>query len=448
MVSEVQRFLASEALLAPKEPVWVAVSGGVDSMVLLSVLHALGHPCHVLHVDHGLRGIESDADRELVERWCEQHGLPIRVLRVDVQAEQDDNGGSRQMAARALRYAAFNKAVQDGPHKLALAHHADDAIETFFVQVMRGMGLRGWGAIPTRSGPFIRPLRLQTRTAIEDYARRSQVPFREDASNTDTHYLRNRIRHELLPMLEQWRPGSRKVMQRDAILFSEMQKAVEAQVQLALDGLSAEADGTLRVPFSRIVEVGIPHLVLRHLLDERGFHPERSEEVLRAIRDGHTGAEFVENDHVVFVDRTTLVISKRQDPLPTWHFTSLFGIPADAPLKMTECAMQEVDLSEGGAVAWMDAEKVVFPLELRPWRAGDRMRPLGMKGSKLVSDILINAKVPRDRKQHVNVLLSEGRIIWLCGFRLAEGTQVGTDTGRVLRLQWGQERKGADRKKS
>jgi len=446
MVNEVKRFLNSEALLSPNEPVWVAVSGGVDSMVLLSVLHALGHPCHVLHVDHGLRGSESDADRGFVVQWCETHGLPFRVVPVDVQAEQHDHGGSRQMAARALRYAAFNKAVQDGPHKLALAHHADDAIETFFVHLMRGMGLRGWGTIPIRSGPFIRPLRSQTRAAIEGYAQTHGIPHREDSSNNDTHYLRNRIRHELIPMLEEWRPGSRKVLQRDTVLFSEMQHAAEAQVQIALEGLNADKDGTTRVPFQRILDGGIPRLVLRSLLEDDGFHPERLEEVLRAIGDGHTGAEFTEGARTVLVDRDELVITEHQEPPKTWRFNSIHDVPPGSPFSLTECAVEDVDLSEGATVAWMDAGSVVFPLELRPWKAGDRMRPSGMQGSKLVSDILIDAKVPRDRKRHVHVLLSEGKVIWLCGLRIAEGTQVGSYSERVLRLRWEPRQAGMDRK--
>lgn len=436
MRERVRRALALDGLLLPQEPVWVAVSGGVDSMVLLSLLHSLGHPCHVIHVDHGLRGAESDADRDFVVQWCTERGLPVKVLRVDVQAEQQAHGGSIQMAARALRYAAFHKALADGPNKLALAHHADDAIETFFVNLMRGMGLRGWSTIPVRSGPFVRPLRFQSREAIERYAREFGILYREDASNADHHYLRNRIRHQLLPALEALRPGTRKVLYRDTLFLGELQLAAEAHAEAMLKDLRPDPDGSLRVPFALILDGHIPRLILRRLLGQKGFHPDALEGILQAMHEEHTGARFISGDHVALIDRDHLVITQHQEPAVVLHIPSPLNIPEHAALSISACSVHDVDLSQGPSVAWLDADSVHFPLELRPWKPGDRMQPLGMTGSKLVSDILTDAKVPGDRKQRMLVLTSQGRILWLCGMRIAEGVQVRPDSQGVLRISW------------
>src|SRR6185369_6852860 len=169
MRTEVERFIAREQLLAEREPVWVAVSGGVDSMVLLHLLRALGHPCSVVHVDHGLRGTESDGDRAFVEAYCTERKVPFRALRVDPVAEAEEQGGSVQMAARDLRYAGFNELLREGPHRMALGHHADDAVETLLLHLMRGTGVHGWAAIPAKAGAFVRPLLAVDRAAIQAY---------------------------------------------------------------------------------------------------------------------------------------------------------------------------------------------------------------------------------------------------------------------------------------
>ena len=167
MRERVARTIARHALLQPGEALWVAVSGGVDSMVLLHVLRSLGHPVQVVHVDHGLRGPESDADRALVRDHCAKHGIPFHVEVVDVRAAMERMGGSVQMAARAERYAVFERLMNSGPHKLAMAHHADDVVETALMNLLQGMGQHGWKSIPVKRAGFIRPLIDQDRAAIE-----------------------------------------------------------------------------------------------------------------------------------------------------------------------------------------------------------------------------------------------------------------------------------------
>ncbi|MGV3636346.1 MAG: tRNA lysidine(34) synthetase TilS [Flavobacteriales bacterium] len=434
MIEKVRHTIRTHGLLQPGEPVWVAVSGGVDSMVLLHVLQALGHPCHVAHVDHGLRGAASDGDRAFVETHCAEHGSPFEVVRVDVKARTDATGESTQMVARALRRAWFHQLMEQGPQKLATAHHADDAVETFFLGLIQGMGARGWGSIPVQKDGIIRPLIAVTREEILAYAREHDIPWREDASNTEEIYLRNRVRHELLPMLERWRPGTQRTIVRNLRLFRELDHLARAVGANALSGIIPEADGTLRVPIERILGT-TPLLVLHHLLRGYGFHPDRLDDMLQAMHEGRTGTRFPGEGVEVFVDRGMLVVVPHRLNR-SWLIAGPENVPPDAPIRFVRCGASAIDPDALKAIAWLDADRLSFPLHLRPWQAGDRMRPEGLGGSKLLSDILIDAKVPRDTKERTYVLAEADRIIWLCGWRLAEGVKATPGSANVLRVEW------------
>jgi tRNA(Ile)-lysidine synthase len=434
MDQEVRRYMEEHRLATPGEALWVAVSGGVDSMVLLHLLRALGHPCHVAHVDHGLRGAESNADREFVRTYCAEHGIPFAHRRVDVWEQQD--GRSVQMAARELRYAWFHGLVQRGPAQLALAHHADDAIETLLIHLVQGMGTKGWGAIPVRSGPFIRPLLGVSRTSILAYAQESGVPFREDASNTDPKYLRNRVRREVLPLLEDLRAGARDVLSRNVDLLRELSVAAGHHLDAVVARIEADDLGRLHIPFELLSASGAPHAVLTRLLRAKEFHPDRIGDIVRAVREGRTGARFVEGDQEVWVEREQLIIGAAPVPPPEWTIASAEQWPADAPLSIGACTGLDIDPKAGAEVAWLDADAAPFPWVLRPWRMGDRMRPRGLGGSKLVSDILIDAKVSREAKRRTYVLESAGTILWCCGLRRSQDGAASSGSERVWRCTW------------
>lgn len=435
MRERVRQAIERQALLQAGEPLWVAVSGGVDSMVLLHVLRELGHPCHAAHVDHDLRGGESDADVLFVRTYCEERSIPFRSIKVDVVAQAALSGGSVQSAARALRYEWFGELVEQGPKTLALAHHGDDAIETLFIHLMRGMGLHGWETIPPRSGAFIRPLLAEGRESIMAYAMRHGIQFREDGSNADPKYLRNRVRHELLPLLETWRPGTHRTLGRNVALLRELDALAQQHVAEVLSDIAPGPDGTTRIPFARILEGRTPRLVLYRALGHLGLHPDRYEDLIDAISNSSVGASFPAGDHRVFVDREELVIAPVV-ALRSWAVAAPANLDSEVPLRFASCDAADVDLAQGPTVAWLDVEALRFPLELRPWRHGDRMHPIGLGGSKLVSDMLIDAKVPRDRKAHCYVLVSGGAIVWLCGLRIAEGFQAKATSRSVWRCEW------------
>ncbi len=456
LIAQVRRQIEIYGPIAPGTAVWVGVSGGVDSMVLLHVLMELDHPCHVAHVDHGLRGAESDNDLEFVRDQCASLGVPFRAHRCDVAAEAVSTGTSVQMAARKLRYAWFRQLLEGHPTCMALAHHADDAIETLFIGLLQGMGIGGWSVIPdvTRPGTvdlhddmvdpasgepgrFIRPLLGSMRSEIEAYARKHAIPFREDSSNQDTTYLRNRIRHHLLPMLEEWRPGSHRVLKRNVRLLRDM--AMLSRAQLIVDrtgGVTEVRPGVFRIPFRKILDHASPMLFLQEVLRDAPFHPERLEEIMLAIKQGRSGRRFPSLHGEVQVDRQDLVIVYDGAPAPTWTIPAWDEVPDGAPLTITLENPGSIDTEFVPSVAWFDADRLRYPLELRPWRAGDRMRPIGLDGSKLVSDLLIDAKIPLERKASTYVLVSDERIIWLCGSRIAEGVQAQAGSRVLARMAW------------
>lgn len=432
MIEQVQRTMRRHGMVAAGTPLWVAVSGGVDSMVLLHVLRSMHHPCHVVHVDHGLRGVESEADRDLVAAYCNEHRIPFRCERVDVEARKTLTRGSVQMAARELRLEVFDQCTQKGPAQLAMAHHRDDVIETYFLNHLRGMGLHGWTSIPPITGSFIRPLLDVDREAILAYAKEHEVPFRNDASNDDPKYLRNRVRNELLPLLEDLRPGVRRTLSRDVEMMRELAFAGLAQARILIAGVDEQMGGLRKIPIDLLVNAGSPHLLLRAALDRWAPHPDQLDEILRAVHDRAVGATFPLGEHELVVDREVLVVRDATSSTKQWIIDAFDTIPAMAPLRMEPCAVAEIVNGHWTNRVWFDRNSLHFPLELRTWRAGDRMRPVGLGGSKLISDLLTDAKVPADLKPQALVLVSAGTIVWLCGLRVGEGFQATAQSQQVL----------------
>lgn len=433
MLDEVRRFIQREKMLEPGQPLWVAVSGGVDSMVLLHVLGRLGHPCRVAHVDHGLRGVESVADRAFVNAWCEKAGLECRTSQVDVKAQVAASGESTQMAARALRYAWFADLHKEVPMPFALAHHADDAVETLLINLMRGTGDGGWSGIRPVSGVFVRPLLCVGKEAILRYAAENDVPFREDSSNRDPKYLRNRVRHEVMPVLEKLRPGASRTMARSLELLREMETTAQQVSGQEVEGCTTHPDGTIELPFVRYEASKTPGLLLHRLLRHKGFHPNVLDRIREAMDERATGRAFAMGAWQAVVDRTSLIIAPSRAEFPSYVVDPGLPNSLTGPLRWDLSDALEVSVPQGMDEVLLDADRLSFPLELRPWREGDRMRPIGLGGSKLVSDILIDAKVPLSGKASTYVLISDGTIVWLLGHRLAEGFQASSRSARVLR---------------
>lgn len=435
MEAEVLRSLRLHGMPMPPSAIWVAVSGGADSMVLLHVLKGMGFACHAAHADHGLRGAESSADRAFVVEQCGRMGIGVETTTVDVAAHAKTGNSSIEMAARELRYAWFRTLLAKGPAHMALGHHADDAVETLLLNLMRGPGFKGWDGIAPVAGPFFRPLIAVDRSTVRAYAARHGVAFREDTSNTDPAFLRNRVRHELIPLMERLRAGSAKVMARSLPDLAELVRLGEAEVEEDLLLLPAITGDHVILPSERILRSRVPRALLLRVLAPHGFHPTVIDRLHTAMLEGAVGAQFHGTEYHITVERDAIVF-EGQHELPVAAGTITDDLSTDAPLGlcMRYCDPQEGGAQRTAAVVRLDADHLRFPLLVRPWQPGDRMRPVGLGGSKLISDILTDAKVPNTERTRHRVVVSGNDIVWLIGLRAAEGYAAGAATHRVLEL--------------
>ena len=457
LIRSTRQYMEVHRMLRPGEPVMVGVSGGVDSMVLLNVLRELGYPCHVVHVDHGLRGKESDADREFVLQFCRERQIPCTVMTGDVGAIAAEHGLSRAMAARDLRLRSFLKVMQQqGVSNLALAHHGDDAVETLFIRLMQGMGVDGWRTIapvshhrqPHPALPaqpegawqvrFVRPLLHADREDVLLHARERGLPWRSDASNQDRRQLRNRIRLDLLPLLQQWWPGSGEVLQRNTHLLREMHALADERLRRDVERCAGNAPGKgFSLPVEEVLHHPAPELFLRSLTRHLHLHHARYGEILQVLREGEGPAQFHTAHGRLWVHAGQVHVlppaSAQDGP---WNFSDVRRPPPGMPMRLEWVAAEQVEGPFVPHVAWFDADALSPPFVLRAWRHGDRMHPLGMHGSKLVSDILTDRKITGPGKKDVHVLVAGGRIVWVCGVRLAEGVQARPASRTVLRAEW------------
>lgn len=415
LVLEVREALRVHGLLEPGAPVLLALSGGLDSMVLLDVLRRLGHPVVAAHAEHGLRGAHGEQDQAWLLRWCIDQGIPCETTSLQVPSLRTSARGSIEMLARTARADWLRAtALRLGLRHIATAHHRDDVVESLLMNLMRGTGLRGWRGIPRRGGLFIRPLLDVPRAAIAAYAAERGIPHREDSTNADPTFLRNRVRHELLPLLRRMNPGFDRAMARSVGHLHELVAHWEQHAGMFTPNVDAEG-----IPFDLLEAASFPRSVLHEALRHRGAHPDQLDRILRAVAHRRTGARFPMKGGTLLVDRDRLRWSGPVEEPPTYAIDRDHVLPATAPVRLTRH-------DPGGPlgerhVVRLAADRLRAPLLLRPWRAGDRFRPHGGRGARLVSDLLIDAKVPRDMKSRVYVLCADGEIAWVVGHRLAEG---------------------------
>lgn len=447
-------FSRRRRLIEERNKIVAAVSGGVDSTVLLDLLakeqEAFGLTIIVAHFNHQLRGSESDGDESFVAQRARHYGFELYVERANTAEYARVHKAGIQDAARALRYEFFEKLlVSSGFDKIATAHNADDNAETILLNLFRGAGVQGLSGIPIlrEDRKIIRPLLFALRSDIEGYATAEQLAFRTDSSNKKDTYTRNYIRHHILPLVkEQVNPNVVQTLHRSAELFRELEVFLTYTARQNFELMIAkrtEEELHLSIPRLRSSPVLLQQYIIM-LAGDQLAHRKLEYEQVNAILDlteGLTGSWVaLSREYVVFRDREHLVMRRTEpvadfkivvQPNHRYEFNSF---------RFSSEVIEEKNLSltAGGNAEYVDADRVqAGELVLRTWSEGDAFVPLGMKTKKKISDFFVDAKIPIYEKPHIPILETrDGEVVWVCGQRIDDRFKITSDTKRVMKLEF------------
>lgn len=416
-----------------RRKVGVALSGGADSVALLSLLTALDYRCVALHCNFHLRGDESDSDELYVRELTARMGVPLEVAQMDVAARRDATGESVEMACRELRYRWFDEMADSlDLQAVAVAHHRDDQIETFFLNLLRGSGVRGLAAMKPRNGLIIRPLLEITRCQIVEYLDGEGLSYVTDSTNACDEYKRNRLRNRVIPLLNELFPGASDAISRS---ISNLRKqatllddAVDSRRHLYVDSRKA-------VDLQRLMaDETHPSEILYEILSADGFNATTVGDIIASA--GKSGLTFRGKNFTYILERGKLTpqIADSQPP------TAASAPPGDLP-------RIKVEIIPRSSLETLKCDKFTMLLdadalgdepiwEFRRWREGDRMAPYGMRGTRLVSDIFTDAKMPEAARRSQPVVTINGVIVWLPGLRASRHYAVTAATVSVMRLRY------------
>ena len=433
-------YIKQHKLFAKSDKLLVALSGGKDSMVLCSLLMDAGYTFSTAHCNFALRGKEADADQKFVLNFCEKNHIHCFHTTFNTRAYADEKGISIQMAARELRYNWFNTLIKEhGFTYLLTAHHANDNIETFFINLLRGSGINGLKAIVPKKNSIIRPLLFATRAEIDTYAAKNTISFREDSSNTEDKYLRNYLRLHIIPAFKKLNPSFEKTVSNEIEILQQTNQILTKEVEAQRKKLVSKAGGTLKINIDKLNKTTAPKLILFELIKEFGFNSSQANSIYHALQT-QSGKTFVSNTHTIIKDRACLLIKKTEE-----NSVSVFSI-AKTDTQITYPIKLNISFIKGNITsipkkdftankAFIDAAKISFPLTVNKWKQGDKFVPLGMTGFKKLSDFFIAEKITLFDKQNQWIVRSQNNIVWLAGKRIDDRFKVTADTKNICLIE-------------
>jgi len=433
MRNKVKKYIEDRGLLESKAKIIVGLSGGADSVVLLSILHALGYDCIAAHCNFHLRGKESDDDECFSAGFAASLGIPFLKTDFNTQSVAGERKISIEMAARDLRYEWFEQLRKEyGADAIAVAHHQDDSIETLLLNLIRGTGINGLIGIKPKNGFIVRPMLCVSKDEILQYAQEQKISYVTDLSNLKDEYTRNKIRLQLLPLLQSLNPGIDTSLLRTMEHLNEVSKIYYAHIKEVKEKVWNEDDKTIDIPV--LLTYPSPESVLFEILKEYGFGKDVIQDVYQAL-ESQSGKKFYSNTYSLIKDRDYL----RLFSLEQLKENLVYYINADETERMLPFPMK-INTQEKGnipeiikdkRIAYLDTDKLKFPLVLRKWEKGDRFIPFGMNGSQKLSDYFNNHKFTNPDKENTWILCSGQEIVWVVGHRTDNRFRVTNETKRI-----------------
>ncbi len=412
----------------------LAVSGGVDSIVMLRLFAELKMDISVAHCNFQLRDKESDGDMEFVEELCKQLKIPFFGIRFDTEQYAQVNGVSIQIAARDLRYQWFDTLLLDKKLDFLLtAHHVDDSVETFLINFSRGTGLDGLMGIPEQNHKIVRPMLVFSREEIEQHARANGWDWREDHTNAETKYLRNKIRKEVVPIFKKSNAGFLNSFKNSMMYLNEAHSLIEDASKDFYDRVVIEEGETRYFSIAALKTRGNYLAYLHHWLLPFGF---KNWDDVDLLVDAPTGKMIFSDTAVLLKNRAQLILAPKSVLDDDKQVYELYeNETITKPIIISNEQQNERLAYEDKDIIFVDKDQVKFPLLLRKWRDGDSFYPLGMHGSKKLSKYFKDEKYSQIEKESAWILCSETQIVWIVGGRMDDRFKIKSTTKNILKIQ-------------
>ena len=412
----------------------LATSGGKDSMVMVHLFQKLDYQIGIAHCNFQLRGMESFEDQNFVKEYATAHDIPVFITQFDTKAFAEDYKISTQVAARELRYNWFYELLETEKFDYILtAHHADDNLETFIINLSRGTGLDGLTGIPKQNDKVVRPFLAFSQEEIEEYAKLNTMQWREDSSNASDKYLRNKIRHHLVPLLKELNPNFLSSLHKTQTYLQEVQVMAEDASIMIYQQVARQENDTIYFDLKKLQQLPNCKSYLYQWLKEFDF---TAWEDIYDLVESQSGKYVFSPEYRLLKDRDFLILS----PIDFIDSNDKYYIQKDQsevniPLKLSLCKVADIS-NVSNKTIFVDADKIKYPLVLRRWNEGDVFQPFGMNGkSKKVSKLFKDEKLSLLDKENVWIICSDNAIVWVIGIRQDERFKIDTAANNILKIQ-------------
>ena len=433
MIKNLEQHLNNNFSFLKDKKLLLAVSGGIDSIILLELFHQLKYKIAVLHCNFSLRGLESDGDEAFVKAFCYAKKIPVFIQNFDTKQFAIDYKLSIQVAARKLRYDWFYEQLNEHNFDFILtAHHLDDNLETFIINLSRGTGLDGLTGIPSQNDKIIRPLLLFSREEIENYAKENGIHWREDSSNASDNYLRNKIRHGIVPILKEINPNFLDSFQKTQNHLSDAQTIVaDGEYIIFKEVVTENEDGTIYFNLKKLLQLPNYSAYLYQWLKEFEFTAWQD---IYDLVYAQSGKKVFSENYILLKDREFLIlyadetVNDKEE-----YFIEENQLEVKIPLNLSICKVADILETNSNAI-FVDKNKLQFPLTIRKWQESDYFYPYGMKGKKKLSKFFKDEKFSMLDKANVWLLCSNNEIVWIINKRFDDRFKVTNTTTNILKI--------------
>ena len=437
MLKRFQVNITKNTLFNKSDKLLLAFSGGIDSVVLADLLQRAGYSFELAHCNFQLRGAEANGDTDFCNRYADSIGVRCHVAYFDTKTYATEHKLSIQMAARELRYQWFKELIASlGFSTVLTAHHANDAIETLFVNLVRGTGIKGLEGIPEKQNHLVRPLLFATKDDILNYASLNGISYREDSSNAEVKYKRNFIRHQIVPELKKLNPAIEQTLQNSMRFFKQSSEIVSAFAAVKFKELCEVRQDQLYIAIKPLLNEPQKETLLFEWLHDKNFKTSQIHQLSEALlTDEFTGKQFSSATHKLVIDRAYIIV-KAFSKEPSVNSFSIQNLSdtVHLPISMHFEETTDHSFSRQKNEISIPYSDTLFPLTLRKWKTGDKFRPFGMNGFKKLSDFFKDQKLTLFEKESTWILECKEHIIWVVGQRMDDRCRISESTETVLKI--------------